>query len=119
MVSVRVRQALATLSLTYHGIAPSYGEELRDDVPSATAYEILDALVAAQDTLRAVASLPGVEIVIGPIARHDVSSGDPVWRTGVEVTLCHAWLSAGYGWVVLAEPLAEADDDEDEDEDDR
>ena len=115
VVRERVRQAVEDLAP--HGIASSHGEEPRDDVPSAEAYEILDLLTSSLKGLRAAALLPGAEIEIGAIARHDVNpSGAAVWRTGVEVTLSHAWLDEDYGWVVLAEPRAEDDEDDDSDE---
>lgn len=100
-------------------VVASYVSEAREGVPHAADYGVLDRLTeAAQDgTLSSAALLPGAEIEIGPIARHDVAPrGAAVWRTGVSVTLSHPWLDDPIEWTVLSEPV-EAEQDEYDDED--
>jgi hypothetical protein len=99
-----------------------YAEEIRDGVPSAEAYALLDTLINARAMLTRAHGLPNLtsgpdeSIAAGPIMRFDVApKGTAVWRTGVRVTFTHPWLAEPIEWSVLAEPI-DLDIDEDDDE---
>ena len=109
------------------GMARSFEQEERDDVPTPAAYALLDALVAAKEALASAAKIPGVAITIEPISRHEINPkvGAETWRTGNKVLISHPWLGKGkngkamaYAWTVLAEAPALPDDEDDDDGDD-
>ena len=108
--SIAIKALAASLGCE---LATSYAEQVRDGVPTTEAYAVLDACARERKRLARACLIPGVEITIGPIARHDVAErGLAVWRTGVDFAISHPWLDDSRGWVVLAEPLDEETDDE-------
>jgi hypothetical protein len=97
----------------------TWATEERREVPSATAYELYDALMAGRDQIARSALLPHTVVTVGPISRFDVApQGSAVWRTGVAVTVTHPWLAADIDLVMLCEPLDLDEDDNNDDSED-
>jgi hypothetical protein len=115
VVTARVSHAVATIVeplLNCNVLERTYGDEVRDDVPSRQAYALLDALIAAAPAIAEQSGLPHAVVEPGPIMRLDVApKGSAVWRTGLIVEVTHPWLSQSISVPVICEPL---DTDEDE-----
>lgn len=82
----------------------SYHETPREGVPSALAYQVHDAVTTWSRGVAAAWGLPELAVTVGPIARHDLAPVGRRYRTGVLVTLAHAWIKGTVRRVAVAEP---------------
>lgn len=119
LVSERVRAVVG--ALPGYSLDAIYGSEPRLGVPSAAAYALYDAALAAAAAMRDAAALPGAGVEIGEIERLDVAPhGAAVYRTGITITVRHPWITdPPIELYRLCEPFALQNSDDDDDDDDR